>query len=67
MEKNEILINHHGKYFVGTVSDYISLCTSDPHNDVPFCGREATIEDIFDWEKKLIKGGILKSNHKIRR
>lgn len=58
MKLNENIINHHGKYYVGTVSDYIVLCTRDngtPDNPRNVGLREATINDLEEYKERKKK------------
>lgn len=61
MKPDEHIINHGGKFYVGTVSDYMRLCTSDSQSTGL---REATPADIQlyafrrkeqEWKNKLAK------------
>jgi len=55
IKKNEMIIRHHGKCYVGTLRDYMMLCNQDPGSKPNL--REATSTDIelfgFRCEKKM--------------
>lgn len=52
MRENEHLIFHNGKYYVGTIREYVKLCVCDPHINAGL--REATPLDaeIYGYRMK---------------
>jgi|GEM_PF-5606564 len=55
MEQHEVIIRDHGKYYVGTVSDYINIARIDGLGPIGLGLREATLEDLSQYKEKINK------------
>ena len=55
MEQYEYIINHNGKHYVGTLSDYRNLCVRrfDPYEKVYL--RTATADELIEYNKRFTR------------
>jgi len=58
LEKHEHIIYHQGKFYKGTISDYIRICMQDPHEPVNL--PRATAEDVDEYIRRRKKAGVIK-------
>ena len=53
LNKDDYLIKHHNVYYVGTVAQYMGICTSD-NIDIN-SARRATVADVLEFDNRYKK------------